>query len=122
MDIRAGQRVLDVATGTGTLALRAAAVGAHVVGLDFTPELLDTARARAAAAGVHVRRLFHGSRVVLDFDRGHNRWRSPSPEAWVAFMETADGPTVKAREPLAAEGRWGSAALSCWPRPGAATR
>ena len=54
MDVRAGQRVLDVATGTGTLAVRAAATGAHVVGLDLVPELLDTARARAAAAGVAV--------------------------------------------------------------------
>jgi hypothetical protein len=54
----------------------------------------------------HLRRLFHGCGVVLDFDRGHNPWRFASAEAWVEFMETADGPTVKARERLAAEGRW----------------
>jgi SAM-dependent methyltransferase len=196
MDIQPRQRVLDVATGTGNLAIRAAAAGAEVVGLDLTPELFETARARAAAANVvvdwvegdaeelpyedesfdrvlsafgvqfaprheivarelvgvcrpggriglvnwtpegligelfkilgrylpappafasppplwgdmtHVRRLFAGSRVVLDFDRGHNPWSFESPEAWVSFMETAYGPTVKARQRLTAEGRW----------------
>ena len=165
MAIQPGQEVLDVATGTGNLAIRAAAAGAVVTGLDLTPELFDTARARAAAddvvvdwvegdaeelpyedasfdrvlsafgvqfaprheivakelAGVtrpggriglvnwtpegligelfkimgsympappafasppplwgspsHVRRLFEDTRVVLDFDRGHNPWR-----------------------------------------------
>ena len=54
MDIHPGQQVLDVATGTGNLALRAAAAGAHVIGLDLTPELFDTARARAAAHDVVV--------------------------------------------------------------------
>jgi len=196
MAIQPGQEVLDVATGTGNLAIRAAAVGAVVTGLDLTPELFDTARARAAAhdvvvdwvegdaeelpyedasfdrvlsafgvqfaprheivakelAGVtrpggriglvnwtpegligelfkimgsympappafasppplwgspsHVRRLFEDTRVVLDFDRGHNPWRFESAEAWVSFMETAYGPTLKARERLTGEGRW----------------
>ena len=53
----------------------------------------------------HVRRLFAGSRVELEFERGHNPWRFESPEAWVAFIETAYGPTVKARQRLSAEGR-----------------
>ena len=43
-----GQEVLDVATGTGNIALRAASAGAQVVGLDLTPELFATARRRAA--------------------------------------------------------------------------
>jgi len=196
MDILPGHDVLDVATGTGNLAIRAALAGATVVGLDLTPELFETARARAAAhdvtvdwvegdaeelpyedevfdrvvsafgvqfaprheivahelAGVtrpggriglvnwtpqgligelfqimgaylpappsfasppplwgdpsHVRRLFGGTRVVLDFARGTNPWRFESAEAWVSFMETAYGPTVKARQRLGAEGRW----------------
>ena len=196
MDIQPGHEVLDVATGTGNLAIRAAAAGAQVVGLDLTPELFETARARAAAAGVAVdwvegdaeelpyedesfdrvavglrravraaprdrrpragrrhppgrahrarqldargpdRRAVqdHGQlhagpagvrlpaaavgqpdtcaacsrarRVELDFERGHNPWRFESAEAWVSFMETAYGPTVKARERLTGEGRW----------------
>src|SRR4051794_5942633 len=48
VDIRPGLEVLDVATGTGNIALRAADAGAQVVGLDLTPELFATARERAA--------------------------------------------------------------------------
>jgi ubiquinone/menaquinone biosynthesis C-methylase UbiE len=44
--IEPGQSVLDVATGTGNVALRAAELGAEVTGLDLVPDLLDIARAR----------------------------------------------------------------------------
>lgn len=54
LDIRPGQDVLDVAAGTGNLALKAAAAGARVVGLDLTPELFDSARRRAAEQQVSV--------------------------------------------------------------------
>jgi SAM-dependent methyltransferase len=47
-----GERVLDVACGTGNAAIRAAEAGASVVGLDLTPELLEAGRALAAKAGV----------------------------------------------------------------------
>jgi SAM-dependent methyltransferase len=53
-DIQPGQDVLDVATGTGNIALKAAVAGARVVGVDLTPELFGTARSRAARAGVSV--------------------------------------------------------------------
>jgi ubiquinone/menaquinone biosynthesis C-methylase UbiE len=52
--IEAGMRVLDVATGTGSVAIRAAAAGADVVGLDIAPELFEAARRRAGEAGVEV--------------------------------------------------------------------
>jgi len=54
LDVQPGQDVLDVATGTGNVALRAAARGARVVGLDLVPELLRTARQRAEGFGVVV--------------------------------------------------------------------
>jgi SAM-dependent methyltransferase len=54
LDVRPAQDVLDVATGTGNMALRAAVRGARVVGLDLVPELLQTARQRAGAVGVAV--------------------------------------------------------------------
>ena len=54
MDITPGQAVLDVATGTGNIALRAAAAGAQVVGLDLTPELFEAARRRAVTYDVAV--------------------------------------------------------------------
>jgi SAM-dependent methyltransferase len=191
-----GDDVLDVATGSGNVALRAAAAGARVVGLDLTPELFVAARRRAAEyrvtvdwiegdaeelpfadasfdhvlstfgvqfaprhdvvavelarvcrpggniglvnwtpAGLigelfsilsgylpapppyasapplwgsetHVRSLFDGSGVELTFAIGHNPWRFDSAEDFVAFLETAYGPTLKARERLSAQGDW----------------
>jgi len=196
MDLAPGQDVLDVATGTGNVAIRAAAAGAQVVGLDITPELFATARRRAAEHDVtvdwlegdaeelpfedesfdrvlstmgvqfaprhevvaqelarvcrpggriglvnwtpqgqigelfkimgsylpappdyasppplwgseeHVRELFAGTGVELEFTRGMNPWDFDSPEHYVVFMETHYGPTLKARERLTAEGRW----------------
>lgn len=49
--IRGGERVLDIACGTGNTALMARARGAAVTGLDLTPELLAIARKRAVEAG-----------------------------------------------------------------------
>jgi SAM-dependent methyltransferase len=53
-DPKAGERVLDVATGTGAVAILAAQRGAEVVGQDIAPVLIDTARQRAAEEGVEV--------------------------------------------------------------------
>src|SRR5712691_6073960 len=52
--VRAGQRVLDVACGTGVVALTAARLGARVTGLDLTPKLLKRARENARIAGVDI--------------------------------------------------------------------
>lgn len=49
-----GEELLDVATGTGNVAMLAAAAGARVTGLDLTPKLLEVARARAAREGMEV--------------------------------------------------------------------
>lgn len=54
VDLRAGQRVLDVATGTGNSALAAARRNCDVVGIDYVPSLLDKARDRAAVEGLTV--------------------------------------------------------------------
>jgi demethylmenaquinone methyltransferase/2-methoxy-6-polyprenyl-1,4-benzoquinol methylase len=53
---RPGQRVLDVATGTGMVAFALAARGSQVVGLDQSQEMLGGARAKLAAAPEEVRR------------------------------------------------------------------
>jgi SAM-dependent methyltransferase len=196
LELTPGQEVLDVATGTWNIAIRAAAAGAQVVGLDLTPELFEAARERAEAHGVavewvegdaedvpfeddrfdhvlsafgvqfaprheivarelarvcrpgghigivnwtpggqvgelfkimgrylppppdfasppplwgdeqHVRGLFEGTGIALEFARGQNPWRFDSAEHYVVFMETHYGPTVKARERLSAENRW----------------
>jgi SAM-dependent methyltransferase len=52
--IRSGQKVLDVACGTGVVAVTAARLGAHVTALDLTPELLERARENARIAEVSV--------------------------------------------------------------------
>ena len=44
-----GERVLDLATGTGNAALAAARRGARVTGVDSATRLLEVARGRAAA-------------------------------------------------------------------------
>ncbi|MEO7447369.1 MAG: class I SAM-dependent methyltransferase [Humibacillus sp.] len=51
-DIRAGDEVLDVATGSGNVALPAARTGATVTASDLTPALLEAGRAAAAADGL----------------------------------------------------------------------
>jgi len=50
--IRSGDRVLDVAAGSGNAAIPAAAVGAIVTASDLTPELFDAGRRIAAQQGV----------------------------------------------------------------------
>src|SRR6266545_3070256 len=52
--VRAGQRVLDVACGTGVAAITAARLGADVCGIDLTPELLARARENSAIAEVPI--------------------------------------------------------------------
>jgi SAM-dependent methyltransferase len=53
-DIRAGERVLDVAAGNGNATLAAARRFAEVTSTDYVPTLLDKGRARAAAEGLQV--------------------------------------------------------------------
>ena len=60
------QRVLDVATGSGNVALRAVTAGADVTGLDLVPELLEVAGRRAAEAGVEIE-LVEGDAEELPF-------------------------------------------------------
>jgi SAM-dependent methyltransferase len=51
---QSGQYVVDIGTGTGTLARGFACRGCRVTGIDRSPELLDQARRLDAAAGVVV--------------------------------------------------------------------
>ena len=50
--LQPGERVLDLATGTGNAALLAARTGAVVTGLDAAPRLIDVARERTEREGL----------------------------------------------------------------------
>jgi len=54
IDIHPGQRVLDVAAGSGNAALAAARRGARVTAADFVPRLLQAAARRAQAEGLEL--------------------------------------------------------------------
>jgi len=67
--IAAGQRVLDLGAGTGTLTImvKEAYPDAEVVGLDGDPVILARARAKAAAAGAAIR-FDHGLTTALPYE------------------------------------------------------
>jgi len=64
-----GQALLDVATGSGNVAIPAALGGAQVIGLDLTPKLLEAARGRAASAGLEIT-FIEGDAEELPFEDG----------------------------------------------------
>jgi SAM-dependent methyltransferase len=55
LDLKPGMRVLDVACGTGNLALPAARLGADVTGVDIAPNLIEQARENAKREGLNVK-------------------------------------------------------------------
>ena len=70
-DVRPGDRVLDVATGTGDLAIELAkriAPGGEVIGSDFSEGMLE--RAREKAPGI---RWEHGDALALPYGDGEFR-------------------------------------------------
>jgi len=69
VEVRPGARVLDVATGTGHVALEAARTMAEVTGIDYVSELVDVARRRAEAEGMAVD-FQVGDAEALAFDDG----------------------------------------------------
>jgi ubiquinone/menaquinone biosynthesis C-methylase UbiE len=54
VDLRSGDRVLDVATGSGNTAISAARRFCDVTGMDLAPESIEHARRRAEAEGMEI--------------------------------------------------------------------
>jgi ubiquinone/menaquinone biosynthesis C-methylase UbiE len=67
--ISAGHRVLDVAAGSGNVAIRAAATGATVVASDLTPENFEAGRREARAQGLELEWV-EADAEALPFDDG----------------------------------------------------
>ena len=104
-----GQRVLDVACGTGVVAVTAARRGAKVSGLDLTPALLERARKNAAIAGVDVE-FIEGDAEALPY---------PDGSFDVVLSQFghifAPRPAVAVREMLRVLRSGGLIAFSTWP-------
>ena len=91
--VHGGQRVLDVACGTGVVAVTAARLGARVTGIDLTPELLERARENARTAGVEVE-WHEGDVEKLPFNAGafdvvvsqYGHMFAPRPDVAVSEM------------------------------------
>lgn len=104
-----GDRVLDVACGTGVVALTAARQGAEVTGLDLTPELVVHARENARIMGLEAN-FDEGDAETLPYDDGtfdvvvsqFGHMFAPRPE-------------VATREMLRVLRPGGTIAFSTWP-------
>jgi SAM-dependent methyltransferase len=72
-DLREGERVLDVGTGTGAVASKAAALvgpSGKVVAVDPSPEMLELARRRAARPGVSDFQVESGTAEAIPAEAG----------------------------------------------------
>ena len=67
LDLKPGMRVLDVACGTGNLAIPAAKTGATVTGVDIAPNLVEQARENAKVARLNAK-FDEGDAEALPYD------------------------------------------------------
>jgi SAM-dependent methyltransferase len=104
----AGQRLLDVACGTGAVAELAAARGADVVGVDIAPVLIEQARQRAAERGLQIEYLV-GDAEALGLDSA-----SFDLVASTCGVMFAPDHEAVARELARVTKPGGRIALACW--------
>jgi len=107
-----GERILDVATGTGLAARRVAARGATVTGIDLGAELIEAAKAAAAEA-----------RLTIDFRVGDAEKLPFADQSFDAVISTCG--VMFVRDPQAAAGelarvckKGGRLGLTTWPADG----
>jgi 2-polyprenyl-3-methyl-5-hydroxy-6-metoxy-1,4-benzoquinol methylase len=104
-----GARVLDVACGTGVVAVTAARAGARVTGLDLTPQLLHVARENSRIASVEI-----------DWHEGDVEQLPFADETFDVVLSQfghmfAPRPEVAVSEMLRVLVRGGTIAFSTWP-------
>jgi SAM-dependent methyltransferase len=115
LGIQPGQKVLDVACGTGNLSIPAARAGAQVTGLDIAPNLLEQARARTE------------EKLAITFEEGDAE-QLPYADASFELVMSMFGAMFAPRpERVAAElvrvcRRGGVIAMANWPPAGLAAK
>jgi SAM-dependent methyltransferase len=107
--VKRDSRVLDVACGTGVVALTAARLGANATGLDLTPELIARAKENAAIANASIE-WHEGDAEALPF--GDATFDVVVSQFGHMF---APRPEVVVREMLRVLKPGGTVAFSTWP-------
>src|SRR5687767_6433660 len=69
LGLKPGRKVLDVACGTGNLALPAARLGADVTGVDIAPNLVEQAQVNATREGLKAK-FDEGDAEALPYENG----------------------------------------------------
>jgi len=112
LDIPAGCQLLDVACGSGQVALWAACDGVNVTGVDIAPNLVQRAQARAKAEGLNAR-FMEGDAEALPF-------QDASFDVVVSLVGAmfAPRPELVARELLRVCSPGGTIAMGNWTREG----
>lgn len=109
--LKADERVLDVAAGSGALALEAARRGAHVVAIDFAPEMIALLQRHAEDEGLDVdTRIMDGQALDLpdaSFDAAYSN-------LGLMFFPSPDKGMVEMRRVLRDGGRAG---IVTWSAP-----
>jgi SAM-dependent methyltransferase len=108
LDPQPGQRLLDLACGTGAVAERAATTGADVVGVDIAPALIEQARQRAAERGLDIDYRV-GDAEALEFE--DESFDLVTSTCGVMFAPDHD---AIARELVRVTKPGGRIALACW--------
>lgn len=108
---RTGERILDVATGTGWTARRVAARGAAVIGIDLGADLIEAAKSAAAEAQLNI-----------DFRIGDAEKLAFEDQSFDVVISTCGVMFVRDPQAAAAElarvcRKGGRLGLTTWPAP-----
>src|SRR6476469_5083012 len=112
LDVPAGCQLLDVACGSGQVALWAARDGVKVTGVDIAPNLVQRAQARAKAEGLNAR-FIEGDAEALPFE-----YASFDFVTSLVGAMFAPRPELVARELLRVCSPGGTIAMGNWTREG----
>ena len=109
-NVSSGDRVLDVACGTGKTAITARRNGAKVTGIDFTPQMLTQAKAEATLAEADDTEWIEGDAEDLPFeDSSFDVVLSSFGHMFAPHPKVAIGEMLRVMEP------GGRIAFATWP-------